>query len=109
MEVEDQSQLQLGCSQIRQHLREVLTIDGLDRLELHDHAPRDHEIESMLADQYVSVENLLDRLLREGNLSTGKLDNECALVNGLDEAWSQFSMNRDRSADQRVGKSIDLM
>src|SRR5690349_12700644 len=99
MKVQDQSQLGPGCSQVGEHLRDVLVVDRLDCFELDEQTSADDQVQPMLSHELASVEDLLDRLLREWNISMRELDRERSFVHGFEESRPQCPVYFDGGAD----------
>src|SRR5258708_24845050 len=100
----EQPKAEIRGFQVRENLREVDGWKVLHRLELHDDAVGNEEIEALSADCPALILDADCHLSRERNAAKGELDAERLLVDGLEEAGPENSMHLDRGPDHPVGK-----
>lgn len=67
LKVEDQSDLDPGNSRLIQHLSAFMVRDAVNRFDIHDHPPLDHQIGNVFPDDLAFVEDAMPFPLRVFN------------------------------------------
>jgi hypothetical protein len=74
IEVEDQTGVTFGRTEVREHLRHEYRSDRFDALDLYRHEVCDHEVEPVIADAMAAIEDGAAYLPVECNTPGGELD-----------------------------------
>lgn len=108
VEVQQQTELELGGSQIGNYLRGVNRCELVDRLYFDDEAIVDDEVEAGLPDQLPFEQDAHGRLTPEWDLTAAQLPGERLLVHAFQEARSEVPVDLDAGADHLAGTPVCL-
>src|SRR5262245_50042108 len=82
--------------------------EPIDGLELDDELVADEKVDLRLPDLAALVEHRESYLRSKGNPAQCKLDRECTLIRGLQEARAENSMNLQCGADDGVCEIVEV-